>query len=218
MAPAKPKPAAKHSYHHGDLRRALIEAAWLILARGGIEALTLREVAREVGVTHAAPYHHFPTRASLIDALTEQAFVELSAAMDAALANAPDDPIKRMNSVGRGYVDFAHANPNKLQLIFRRRNEELEGPRTDTLIEAGNHAFAQLFDTVAWMQKHHLAPKGDTHELALYAWSVVHGFCKLWIEGPLATMPPYGSRYEAMREAMLCGITDGWKAQSKQKR
>ncbi|HEY6879618.1 MAG TPA: helix-turn-helix domain-containing protein, partial [Polyangiales bacterium] len=82
MPTSKKTPASKkRGYHHGDLRRALIDAAWGLLREGGSRALTLREVARAVGVTHAAPYHHFPTHASLLDALAEDAFVGLEAAM-----------------------------------------------------------------------------------------------------------------------------------------
>lgn len=210
-------PAKKRAYHHGDLRRALLEAAWRLVAQGGMAALTLREVAREVGVTHAAPYHHFPTRAALLDALAEQAFDGLSSAMAEAARGVEDDAVEHLYRIGRGYTDFARAHPEKLEVMFRMRNAELEGPSPESLVRAGERAFAQLFDTVALLQRERLAPAGDTHELALYAWTIVHGFSKLWVEGPLATRPPYADRYEHMRDVTLRGLSDGWKARAKKR-
>ena len=79
-------PAAKRNYHHGDLRRALLDAAWRLVAEKGLAALTLRELARAAGVSHAAPYHHFPSRTALLDALAEEGFAGLDRAMGEALA------------------------------------------------------------------------------------------------------------------------------------
>ena len=79
-AAKRDSPAAKRNYHHGDLRRALLDSAWRIVAEKGLAALTLREVARAAGVSHAAPYHHFSTRTALLDALAEEGFAGLDRA------------------------------------------------------------------------------------------------------------------------------------------
>ena len=199
------KPAKRRTYHHGDLRNALLQAAWRIAARGGLRELTLREV----GVTHAAPYHHFPTRTALLDAMAEVAFTGLGDAMEQA-SRGCDDPRERMFLIGRAYIDFAREKPEQLEVMFRPRNAELEGPAPETLAAVGHRAFAQLFDAVVACQAAGIAPAGSAHDLALYAWTVVHGFSKLWAEGPLEFMPPYAGDFERLRDQTLRGLTEQW--------
>ena len=80
---------ARAPYHHGDLRRALLEAAREVLREQGPEGCSLREVARRAGVTHAAPYHHFPSREALLGALANEAYAELDRAMAEAMPVPP---------------------------------------------------------------------------------------------------------------------------------
>ena len=197
----------KPAYHHGDLRRALTEAAWELVRKHGLDALTLREVARKVGVTHAAPYHHFESRDALLDALSGEAFEALATAMEASRARVCD-PVDRLMAVGRAYIDFGRAHPERLQVMFRRQ----PGPpvQPDSGSPRGR-AFAELFEAVRACEASGEAPEGDTWELALAAWSVVHGFAKLWVEGPLQTMPAYADRFEAMRDATLRGFVGTWR-------
>jgi len=207
------KPAVpKRTYHHGDLRRALVDAAWTLVAEHGVSGLTLREVARKVGVTHAAPYHHFPTRTALLDALACEAFRALDAVNVAALARS-EEPGERMFLLGCSYVDFAREHPEQLQVMFRRRNEgpDGEGASTEELQQVGDAAFGHLFHAVVACQAAGVAPAGDPFELALGAWSLVHGFSKLWVEGPLANMPPYADRFAALRDITLRGLVDAWR-------
>ncbi len=218
MAAAKQgSPSAKRSYHHGDLRRALIEAAWPLVAEKGLAALTLREVARAAGVSHAAPYHHFPSRTALLDALAEDGFLGLNRAMGeakAALAaglpaaqplppgagrpvvtpaeaGEPPQPLsgaELMERIGRAYVDFACDHPEQLQVMFRPRHLEREGPPPPSLAASGAQAFAHLAEAVRICQDQGLAPQGASAELALSAWSLVHGFASLWSQGQLGAL------------------------------
>lgn len=213
---SKPKPAPR-PYHHGDLRRALLEASWRIVVRAGLPALTLRELAREVGVTHAAPYHHFPTRTALLDALAEQAFVGLDAAMSAARAGY-DDPLEVLYRVGRAYADYGRERPERLHVMFRPRNDELEGPKPAALAEASRRTFGHLFHTVLACQEHGVAPRGDAYDLAMVAWSLVHGFTTLWSEGPLDVMPPYAGHYERLRDQTLRGLGEDWRRRAEAER
>ncbi len=200
--------AVKPAYHHGDLRRALTEAAFELVRTHGLQALTLREVARKVGVTHAAPYHHFPSRDALLEALSEEGFEALCTAMEEASSACGRDPVTRLMAVGRAYIDFGRAYPERLQVMFRRQ----PGPpvQPDPSSPRGR-AFVQLFEAVKACQASGQAPPGDTWELSLAAWSIVHGFAKLWVEGPLQTMPAYAERFEAMREATLRGFVGMWR-------
>lgn len=207
----------KRSYHHGDLRRALIDGAWQLVREGGLAALSLREVARVVGVSHAAPYHHFPTRSALLDALAEQAFSGIERAMRLAKADLVDAG-QVLYALGRAYIDFARAHPEQVLVMFRPRRDELEGPVPESLGDVGERAFAHLFDAVVACQQQGLAPAGDPHELALTAWSLVHGFSKLWVEGPLTVTPPYADSFDHQRDVLLYGLQAGWRERARSER
>jgi AcrR family transcriptional regulator len=102
------RPGAFRRYHHGDLRRELIQAACALLEGEGVEALSLRSVARRAGVSPAAPYHHFRDRAELVAAVAEAGWVRLGAAL-AETRLAADIPV--LAAMAATYVDFAHRNP-----------------------------------------------------------------------------------------------------------
>jgi AcrR family transcriptional regulator len=105
------------SYHHGDLRDALVRAARTILEKQGLAALSLRGVARVVGVSPAAPYHHFPDKQALLEAVAAQGFDALTAAMEKRMAK-KTDPTGRLDASGVGYVTFALENPALFRLMF----------------------------------------------------------------------------------------------------
>jgi AcrR family transcriptional regulator len=181
-APAK----ARRDYHHGDLRRALIEGAVKTIARRGIGALNLRELAVRVGVTSGAPYHHFPSRERLLAAIADDGFhrleAELVVARDAAAIRAGAG----LEALGRAYVRFATAHPGYFRAMFHGEAQS-SGPT-----EAGLRAFKLLRDAVLACQQEGVAPGGDPAPLVLTAWSAVHGFATLWVDGalPLEGMDP----------------------------
>lgn len=224
-AAKRDSPAAKRNYHHGDLRRALLDAAWRLVAEKGLAALTLREVARAAGVSHAAPYHHFPTRTALLDALAEEGFAGLDRAMAEAKAGPaaggpaevgqtprPVDGADVMVRIGRAYVDFACAHPEQLQVMFRPRHHESEGPPPPALAEIGAQAYGHLADGVRVCQAQGLAPAGDPNELALSAWSLVHGFASLWGQGQLGALIPNPDQFARQRDQLLRNLQAGWQA------
>src|SRR4051794_27635084 len=123
---------AMKPYHHGDLQRALVDAAVALLAEGGAAAVTLREVARRAGVTHAAPYRHFADKAALLAAVAEEGFRALHDAVARAGAEAPDDPLARLAASGQAYLRFAMSHPAHYRVMFgpdvaAREHPELEG-------------------------------------------------------------------------------------------
>ena len=240
-AAKRDSPAAKRNYHHGDLRRALLDAAWRLVAEKGLAALTLRELARAAGVSHAAPYHHFPSRTALLDALAEEGFAGLDRAMGEAKAGpatgeqaaeaatpGPGDPLPSpaepgqtprpvegaevMVRLGRAYVDFACAHPEQLQVMFRPRHLESEGPPPPALVEIGAQAYGHLADAVRVCQAQGLAPAGDPDELALSAWSLVHGFASLWSQGQLGALVPTPDQFARQRDRLLRNLQAGWQA------
>ena len=175
--------AKRTAYHHGDLRRALLEASLALIDEAGIGALSLREVARKAGVSHSAPYHHFQDRGSLLAAIAEEGFAQLAQEMREARSAAPD-PRVRLEACGVAYVRFALRSPARFKLMFR---PELAGPGEEGAVaKSSTAALDTLAGAIGEAQAAGLAPAGDPMPLVLTAWSAVHGLASLWLDGPLA--------------------------------
>src|SRR5580700_11226420 len=106
------------AYHHGDLKNALVVAALELIAAKGARALSLREVARSIGVSHASTYRHFPNKESVLATIAEQGFEKLTRAMEAAARPHAGDPLEMLQATGVAYVDFGVAHPHHLQVMF----------------------------------------------------------------------------------------------------
>ena len=187
MATARRRPAKKAGYHHGDLRRALIDAALDLIARDGPEALTLRDLATKLGVTHAAPYRHFRDKISLLSAVAEEGFRHLREAMIAARDAAGPSPSARLLATGVAYVKFATSHEGHFAVMFSR----LGAPPPDVpgLPQEASTAFAVLLDCVVAAQRAGAVRDGDPMRHALFAWSGVHGLATLLVENCLAPFP-----------------------------
>ena len=175
--------AKRAAYHHGDLRRVLLQASLELIDEGGIAALSLREVARKAGVSHNAPYHHFEDRGSLLAAIAEEGFADLAGEMARARAAAPDARA-RLEACGLAYVRFALSSPSRFKVMFR---PELAAPAEgENLVRASSPALETLTGAIVEAQQAGLAPPGDPAPLVLTSWSAVHGLASLWLDGPLA--------------------------------
>ena len=151
------------SYHHGDLRTAILQAAGEILEEHGLAALSLREAARRAGVSHNAPYRHFPERGSLLAALAAEGF----ALLDAQLAKRPE------GHMGLGYVEFALARPQRFRLMFGGQLRYDDHPGLRAKAQASHDGLQRAF-----------ADLGDDAPLAAAAaWSLVHGLASLILDG-----------------------------------
>ena len=153
-APNETRKKPKKRYHHGDLRRALIDDAVQTIASQGIGALNLRQLAARVGVTSGAPYHHFASREALLAAIAEDGFLELEARLLAARDAAPTEAGPRLEALGEAYVRFAIANPGAFRVMFHG-DAMTEGPT-----KAGLRAFDLLRETVLACQSEGAAPAG----------------------------------------------------------
>jgi AcrR family transcriptional regulator len=164
--------AGPRPYHHGDLRRALIDAARRLLESEGPSALSLRAVAREAGVSPAAPYHHFKDKGELLAAIAEQGWEMLNAALSKARSEAKTIRDK-MSGLGVAYVLFAKHNPSLYRVMYDGSRDQEELPDhamkddsaycqvRDTLVEAGadptDAVSLELATTAAWCAAHGLA-------------------------------------------------------------
>jgi AcrR family transcriptional regulator len=172
------------SYHHGDLKVALIDAVEQVVRERGVGHVSLRAVARQVGVTHAASAHHFENKAGLLTAFATQGYVQLAAAVLAAVDEAqPADGPSVLEAVGRGYVKFALANPGRFEVMFRLDVLNADDP---DFVAASNSAYSLLVTTVARCQSEGFLGGKDPEVVAVSAWSMVHGLAALWISGRLS--------------------------------
>jgi AcrR family transcriptional regulator len=195
------------AYHHGDLRRALLEASLALVDEAGIGALSLREVARKAGVSHNAPYHHFRDKGSLLSAIAEEGFAELAREMSEARAAAPDARA-RLEACGLAYVRFALESPARFKVMFR---PELAAPSEEGAVaRSSTPALDTLTGAIIQAQEAGLAPAGDPMPLVLTCWSAVHGLASLWLDGPLArTYRAFASSPEkvaALLSSTLAGL------------
>ncbi|HUB75017.1 MAG TPA: TetR/AcrR family transcriptional regulator [Solirubrobacteraceae bacterium] len=165
----------ERGYHHGDLRRALLEQAERTLRERGVEALRLRELAREVGVSHGAPRRHFADRQALLDALAEAGFARLGEALRRALARAGDDFEARLRATAVAYVRFATRDSALLELMFAGKHREGAG----ALHEAADRAIAVLVELILQGQASGAIEAGDPERVGLVLFATVQGIAAL---------------------------------------
>jgi AcrR family transcriptional regulator len=181
MPSSRPRPAAAPaSYHHGALREALLEAAGALLQERGVEAFTLRECARRAGVSHAAPAHHFGDARGLLTALAALGFDRMADLMHRYRDTAPADPLSRLVAVGRAYIDFALRHAAHFKLMFG--SDRLD-PADSALQQAGQRSADALREAMAAVVAERQLPEAQTPQRLLLAWSAVHGYATLVIEG-----------------------------------
>lgn len=200
-------------YHHGDLHGALLQAAERVLERDGIAGLTLRAVAREAGVSHAAPTHHFGDLTGLLSELAAIGFRRFNAAMIAARAS-ETHPLMKAMANARAYVAYAQAYPGMYSLMFRTERLDMTRP---SLHEAATASFQGLANSVAagrqegGLQAPLSGEALDALSLDQAAaiarnWSLVHGFTMLLLDGRLGDILhrlPKGTTPDQLLEAMM---------------
>lgn len=172
------------TYYDGDLRRDLVDTALELIAREGPSAVSLRSLARRLGVSHAAPANHFPDKATLFTAIAIQGFQLLSAAIEDAVRQLGPDATasQRMAAAGRAYTGFAVNHRAHFEVMWQRDLLHQDDPR---LAAAGDATFALLLGGVHDAQAEGWATGADPHTVAYLAWSVVHGLAALWLGGSL---------------------------------
>ncbi|MEH2561159.1 TetR/AcrR family transcriptional regulator [Bradyrhizobium sp. AZCC 2289] len=199
------KSSGETPYHHGDLHEALLKAAERVLERDGLPGLTLRAVAREAGVSHAAPTHHFGDLTGLLSELAAIGFRQFGAAMAAARASATTPPERGMASA-KAYVAYAQAHPGMYGLMFRSERLDYSRP---SLHEASEASFAGLARGVGASRQEQISEESlslDQAAAIARAWSLVHGFTMLLLEGRLSKIldrAPEGTSAEMLLDAMV---------------
>ena len=168
---------AKLAYHHGDLRTALIDSALEIIGEIGPQGLTIREVARRAGVSHAAPYRHFDDKDDLILAVVEKGFELLQDTMEEARKNAGEDPLEQFAASGESYFLFALEYPTYYRVMFS--GDLLNSTGHESLRHTSTHFFQQMINDIKSCQEMGIVREGDPLLQAISIVSTVHGYVSL---------------------------------------
>jgi AcrR family transcriptional regulator len=171
-------------YHHGDLKNALIKAGVDILAKDGVGGLSLRKVARQAGVSHAAPYAHFADKQALIAAISTEGFRILDEQFSSIREKYQADPKRQLVEAAWTYVRFAQNDPAHFRVTFSSAVEQEKN--YPALVEMTRTSFEQVVQIVAACQTIGLLRSGPADVMAVSVWSVVHGFASLLIESQIS--------------------------------
>jgi len=166
-------------YHHGNLRSALLEQAERTVRERGVQAVSLRELARDAGVSHGAPRRHFPDRQALLDALAETGFARMGTELRAAVDAAGQDFIPRLQALAAAYVRFATEDAALLELMWASKHGNPAGP----LGTAADQAFSVLLDVIEQGQAEGALEAGEPERVGLVLFATVQGIASLLTAG-----------------------------------
>lgn len=174
--------ATKKKYHHGDLRRALLDSALEIIEEQDISALSLRQVARRAGVSHTAPYRHFADKEALLAAVAEEGFQEFSRYLEQA-RDAQSTPLAQLEATGMAYVDYALQYPTHYRVMSG--NYCADPDAFPSLTTTANQSFEILVNIIKAGQAAQEMKPGQPWTLAVAHWSLVHGLAMLLLDNRL---------------------------------
>jgi AcrR family transcriptional regulator len=173
-----------NTYHHGDLKNALIQAGIEILSEEGVKGLSLRRVAKRAGVSHTAPYAHFTDKQALVAAISTEGFKRLYTQLAQLDKKYGSDPLKKLVEVAWSYVQFAVNDPEHFNITFSGIIEkEKDYP---AFVEISQQSFAFIIKTVADCQSAGIIRSGPTELIAIHIWGAIHGLATLLIEDQLS--------------------------------
>ncbi|TGM46140.1 TetR/AcrR family transcriptional regulator [Leptospira vanthielii] len=167
------------TYHHGNLREEVLDHSRKVLETKGVSSLSLRDIATDLGVSHTAPYRHFPKKMDLLQALVTEGFQELTEGMERAWEHS-EDPLEKIRKAGVEYIFLLLKNPRRTELMFGGEIYVSGDPISDELRECGKLAYLGMYKIVEYGQKSlKLKNSVPTDTLMMSFWSGVHGFAVL---------------------------------------
>jgi len=193
--------AKSSPYHHGDLKNALIQAGVKILSEEGVSGLSLRKVAHEAGVSHAAPYAHFEDKEALLAAISTEGYRRLYRAIQVAVDRHRDDAAAQLVEGAWAYVKFALDDRAHFQLTMSGAVENEQ--RYPALVETSRQSFALVVTIVEACQEQGVLRKGLPHLVAVGVWSLMHGFVSLLLENQIPRAVRAGLPVRTMLVATL---------------
>ncbi len=195
------------SYHHGDLRAALLAEAAAMIAEGGAASVTMRAIGRRLGVSRAAPYRHFADKTALLVAVAADGFNRLKDRLQTIDGGGPRSGVERFRRMGEEYVRFAVENPAHYRLMYGK--EALTRQDRPELREAAIALFEQLVSVIQAHQRSGGIKQQDPRAQAYVAWSAVHGLASLWIEGHILATDDIDGLIRQTTRTVLDGMRVG---------
>jgi len=174
----------KKTYHHGDLKNALIKAALEILSKEGVTGLSLRKVARKAGVSHAAPYAYFTDKQALIAAISTEGHIKINKEIALVMERVPDDPLRQLVEVAWVYVKFGMEEPAHFKISFSGAVEKQRD--YPALVEMTGKNFGMVRQLVTHCQAAGIFASGEPDLVAVGVWGLVHGFVSLLQEDQIS--------------------------------
>ena len=187
MVNTRVRKARTRPYHHGDLERALVDTAVLMIHEEGVQALTLRGVGARLGVSRTALYRHFDDKQALLARVAAEGFKRFHAALAAAVARAEARRADPLPAMAAAYIRFARANPSHYQTMFSGALSD--AAQAPDLEHFGEAAFGVLLDAIRHGQAHGRIRRGNPVELAEITWAMSHGLATLGMANQLSRTP-----------------------------
>jgi AcrR family transcriptional regulator len=200
--------AGPATYHHGDLREALVCSAEQLLEKRGAAGLSLREAAKLAGVSHAAPYRHFRSKAQLLEAVAKAGFERLASSLEAVRRDHPGDPPKQLVAAGHAYVEWAMANPERTRLMY---GGMMKSNVPEDLHESAEACYQAMYKVMDEGRETGIFRGLDTDTMVISGWSAVHGLTMLLLgSGKLDPTGPdqIQQLVSTVCNSMLFGIYD----------
>jgi len=190
--------ASASTYHHGNLREVLITEGLALAAEAGLDAVSIREVARRAGVSPGAPFRHFPDKVALMTAVAEEAMARFRAEIVAALGRETSgDPIRRIRAIGKAFLDWARRNPTHFEIISSRRAIDFAG--SASLGASNAEIQAQMVSLLEEAAQCGLLRVNDPHLIQITGRALVYGLARMLIDGQF---PSWGVTEDEAEDVM----------------
>jgi AcrR family transcriptional regulator len=198
--------SSSSSYHHGDLKQALVEAGAQLIEIDGISGISLRAVAKHAGVSHSAPYRHFKDKNALLSGIADVGFQQLAQSLRQSIEKNPDNPREQLLESGVAYIRLALRYRQMHNLMF---GGVIKKQANDDTAATSDTAFLGLVQIIENGQLSGVYKQGDVKVLALTAWSLVHGYAMLASTGLLDHIAESEEASLALAKTIESHLIDG---------